>query len=53
MPLIRDPGQRASLYPKVEPLLDGLPKELAAAASEGKELTGRYVRIELPGDGGR
>ena len=29
MPLIRDPGQRASLYPKVEPLLAGLPKELA------------------------
>ena len=28
MPLIRDPGQRAGLYPKVEPLLNGLPKEL-------------------------
>ena len=33
MPLIRDPGLRASLYPKVEPLLDGLPPALAAGAS--------------------
>jgi putative heme-binding domain-containing protein len=48
MPLIRDPGQRASLYPKVEPLLHGLPKELAAAANV-KSVPGRYVRIELPG----
>src|SRR5262249_38142900 len=28
MPLVRDAGQRAALYPKVEPLLTGLPKEL-------------------------
>ena len=34
MPLIRDPGQRASLYPRVEPLLDGLPKELAAGSGK-------------------
>ena len=48
MPLIRDPG-RASLYPKVLPLLEGLPKELATASS-GKTVMGRYVRIDLPGD---
>jgi putative heme-binding domain-containing protein len=48
MPLIRDPGQRASLYPKVEPLLKGLPKELATEPV-GFNRFGRYVRIELPG----
>src|SRR5205807_559908 len=48
MPLLRDPTQRAALYPKVLPLLDGLPKQLAAA-SGGKATIGRYVRIELPG----
>jgi putative heme-binding domain-containing protein len=49
MPLIRDPGQRASLYPKVEPLLKGLPKELELTAPKGKVTMGRYVRVELPG----
>jgi putative heme-binding domain-containing protein len=49
MPLIRDPGQRAGLYPKVEPLLKGLPKELAASAVTGKTVVGHYVRVELPG----
>ena len=49
LPLIRDPNHRASLYPKVEPLLDGLPKELKGAAAETKQTKGRYVRIELPG----
>jgi putative heme-binding domain-containing protein len=47
MPLIRDPGHRASLYPKVAPLLDGLPKELADES--GQSILGRFVRIELPG----
>jgi putative heme-binding domain-containing protein len=49
MPLIRDPGQRAALYPKVEPLLHGLPKSLATTKVNGKQVSGRYVRIELPG----
>jgi putative heme-binding domain-containing protein len=49
MPLIRDPGQKAALYPRIEPLLAGLPKELASAAKNGKSVHGRYVRIELPG----
>ncbi len=29
VPLIRDPNVRVGLYPKIEPLLNGLPKELA------------------------
>jgi putative heme-binding domain-containing protein len=49
MPLIHDPGERASLYPKVAPLLTALPKELAGANLHGKQTSGRYVRIELPG----
>jgi putative heme-binding domain-containing protein len=48
MPMIRDPGQRTALYPKVAALLTGLPKELAPGGA-GKSLSGRYVRIELPG----
>jgi putative heme-binding domain-containing protein len=49
MPLLRDPTQRASLYPKVAPLLDGLPRELADTVKPIKPTMGRYVRIELPG----
>jgi putative heme-binding domain-containing protein len=48
MPLVRDPGQRAALYPKVEPLLAGLPRELAGTP-QARAVLGRYVRIELPG----
>jgi putative heme-binding domain-containing protein len=48
MPLIRDPEQRASLFPRVEPLLDGLPKNLATQAADNL-VNGRYVRVELPG----
>lgn len=49
MPLIADPGLRASLYPKVEPLLKGLPENLASGITSGKSVKGRFVRIELPG----
>jgi putative heme-binding domain-containing protein len=49
-PLIADPSLRASLYPKIEPLLHALPKELATGTT-GKTVKGRYVRIELPGKG--
>ena len=49
MPIIRDPEQRAKLYPKVLALLNGLPKELVSPTSNGKIVMGRYVRIELPG----
>ena len=49
MPLIADPSVRAGLYPKVEPLLTGLPANLAPQLGSGKEVAGRYVRIELRG----
>jgi len=49
MPQLRDPGHRAALYPKVATLLNGLPPALAAAAPKAGAVTGRYVRIELPG----
>ena len=49
VPMVRDPGARAALYPKVKALLAGLPPELAKTASDGKSVAGRYVRIELPG----
>jgi putative heme-binding domain-containing protein len=51
LPLVRDAGQKVALYPKVEPLLAGLPKELASPEKNGKSVHGRYVRIELPGRG--
>jgi putative heme-binding domain-containing protein len=49
MPLIRDPGQRASLYPKIEPLLQGLPKTMTGPTENGQITNGRFVRVELPG----
>src|SRR5258708_39102739 len=49
MPLIRDPNQRASLYPKIAPLLEGLPNKFATSPTKGKAVEGRFVRIELPG----
>ena len=49
MPLIPDASIRATLYDRVEPLLYGLPSELAGKTSKGTE--GRYVRVELPGRG--
>jgi putative heme-binding domain-containing protein len=48
MPLIADAGVRATLYPRIEPLLTGLPRALADQASLVKSPMGRYVRIELP-----
>ncbi len=48
MPLLRDPSQRAALYPKVLPLLTELPKPLSTG-NGNKPVMGRYVRIELPG----
>jgi putative heme-binding domain-containing protein len=47
VPLIGDPGLRASLYPKIEPLLHHLPKGLSARGGAVKR--GHYVRVELPG----
>ncbi len=48
MPAIRDPGQRASLYPRVLPLLDGLPNSLGGTKPK-KGTEGRFVRVELAG----
>ncbi|MHB1556090.1 MAG: PVC-type heme-binding CxxCH protein [Isosphaeraceae bacterium] len=47
MPAIRDPGQRAALYPRVRPLVDGSSQPAGRQAKQGSE--GRYVRIELRG----
>jgi putative heme-binding domain-containing protein len=49
MPMIPDASLRASLYAKVEPLLENLPPNLASKTPKGKGHVGRYVRIELPG----
>ncbi|HEX3147462.1 MAG TPA: PVC-type heme-binding CxxCH protein [Gemmataceae bacterium] len=49
MPLIRDIGQKLALYPKLVPLLDGLPPELAATQPKAGGALGRFVRVELPG----
>ncbi|HSQ58642.1 MAG TPA: HEAT repeat domain-containing protein, partial [Gemmata sp.] len=49
VPMVRDPGLRAVLYPKVKELLAGLPPELAKTGENGKTVKGRYVRVELPG----
>jgi len=49
MPLISDPSVRATLYDKIEPLLDGLPPALASGSSKGTY--GRYVRVSLPRNG--
>lgn len=49
MPLISDASVRASLYDKVEPLLDRVPATLTGPLTKGT--VGRYVRIELPRKG--
>jgi putative heme-binding domain-containing protein len=48
VPWISDPGLRASLYPRIEPLLRELPANLASPTSNQPGAVGRYVRIELP-----
>ncbi len=48
MPLIRDPNMREALYPKVVPLLKGLPESLGGTKAAGTY--GRFVRIELTGN---
>ena len=49
VPQIRDPNLRAAVYPRVAELLKGLPPGLTAARPKGGAVSGRYVRIELPG----
>lgn len=48
LPLILDPGFRARLKDKVEPMVDAVPASLADAAKARGSGIGRYVRIELP-----
>jgi putative heme-binding domain-containing protein len=48
VPMMADPAQRASLYPKIEALLSGLPDGLKGNGG-GKAVKGRFVRVELPG----
>ena len=48
MPIISDPGVRATLYERVEPLLKELPEPLRGPKSKGTN--GRFVRIEIPGN---
>jgi putative heme-binding domain-containing protein len=47
IPLISDLGLRTSLYDKIEPLVHGLPPQLAGQANRGT--VGRFVRVEIPG----
>jgi putative heme-binding domain-containing protein len=49
MPMIPDASLRAALYPKVAPLLDGLPQNLSPGGTNVRGTQGRFVRIELEG----
>jgi putative heme-binding domain-containing protein len=48
VPVIPDASVRTDLYPKIEPLLAGLPQNLGGNGKQNKGVFGRYVRIELP-----
>lgn len=48
VPLVSDPNLKASLYTQIEPLLKGLPANLADPKHSAKGTFGRYVRVELP-----
>ncbi|HEV3136639.1 MAG TPA: HEAT repeat domain-containing protein, partial [Pirellulales bacterium] len=50
VPLVGDASLRASLYPRIESLLAGLPESLTTA-ERPMGAVGRYVRIELPRSG--
>jgi len=47
MPLIRDPGLRASLYPRIEPLLHALPASLASGQQVGSESASMIRRAAM------
>ncbi len=49
MPAIRDPGQRSALYPRVLPLLDGLPKALGGGHKGVKGDRGAIRPDRAPG----
>jgi putative heme-binding domain-containing protein len=50
MPLVRDPNDRQALYPRIEPLLTGASELIAGAPGGHAGSSGRFVRIELPGN---
>ncbi len=50
MPNVRDPNQRAALYPLVTPLLETLPENLQSPQTNVDAIAGQFVRIEIPGD---
>lgn len=47
VPMISDSSMRSALYPRITPLLGGLPGGLDTKAS--RQVNGRFVRVELPG----
>jgi putative heme-binding domain-containing protein len=47
--IIPDAKLRAAAYPKVRPLLHGLPEHLVAKVGKNAAASGRFVKIELPG----
>jgi putative heme-binding domain-containing protein len=49
MPLVADAGLRASLYERIEPLVNRLPESLTTGKQASSPAAARYVRIELPG----
>ncbi|MCA9113988.1 MAG: HEAT repeat domain-containing protein [Planctomycetaceae bacterium] len=49
IPLVPGEQQRAAFAPFVTPLIDGLPESLRAGLDSTQGVSGRYVRIELPG----
>ncbi len=51
VPLVQDQTLRSSLYQRIEPLLHGLPEPLATRVKDVRGVSGRYVRISLPGRG--
>ncbi|HEV3002808.1 MAG TPA: HEAT repeat domain-containing protein, partial [Pirellulales bacterium] len=51
VPFVHDGKLRSAAYDRVRPLLFDLPPELAGQAKSSKGTLGRFVRIELPGNG--
>lgn len=49
--IITDVTRRSDLYDKVEPLLHGLPENLARIAEKENGTRARYIRVSLPGRG--
>ncbi len=51
LPLVADAKTRQSAFASTQELLNKLPPAIAAALKDHKGTSGRYVRIELPGNG--